>query len=135
MPLTLHGCWRSGTSYRTRIALNLKGLKYAQITHDLRKGEHETASYTALAPQGLVPALEIGEGVALPQSVAILEWMEETHPEPPLLPRDANDRAVWRGLCLRRYANAGGLLSRAASLIGAAVRIGPVHLSEPAGGL
>lgn len=99
MALTLHGYWRSGTSYRTRIALNLKGLEYAQITHDLRKGEQKEASYKALAPQGLVPALEVGDGVALPQSVAILEWLEETHPEPPLLPRDANDRAIARAMC------------------------------------
>ncbi|MBS7668263.1 maleylacetoacetate isomerase [Croceicoccus sp. 1NDH52] len=99
MALTLHGYWRSGTSYRTRIALNLKGLEYAQVTHDLRKGEQKDAAYTALAPQGLVPALEIGGGVALPQSVAILEWLEDTHPEPPLLPRDANERAVARAMC------------------------------------
>lgn len=99
MTLTLHGYWRSGTSYRTRIALNLKGLEYAQVTHDLRKGEQKNAAYTALAPQGLVPALEIGNGVVLPQSVAILEWLEDTHPEPPLLPRDANERAIARAMC------------------------------------
>ncbi|WP_066557057.1 maleylacetoacetate isomerase [Croceicoccus bisphenolivorans] len=99
MALTLHGYWRSGTSYRTRIALNLKGLEYAQVTHDLRKGEQKDAAYTALAPQGLVPALEIGNGIVLPQSVAILEWLEETHPEPPLLPRNANDRAIVRAMC------------------------------------
>lgn len=99
MSLTLHGYWRSGTSYRTRIALNLKGLDYDQATHDLRKGEQKEAGYLALQPQGLVPALEVRPGLVLPQSVAILEWLEETYPDPPLLPSSADARAVVRAMC------------------------------------
>ncbi len=95
--LTLHGYWRSSAAYRVRIALNLKGLDYAQVTHDLRHGEQSAAAYTALNPQGLVPALE-ADGVVLTQSPAILEWLEETHPDPALLPADAADRAAVRAL-------------------------------------
>ena len=97
--LVLHGYWRSGTSYRTRIALNLKGIDYRQVTHDLRADEQKAADYRALSLQGLVPALEVREGFTLFQSPAILEWLEETHPEPPLLPRNADERALVRAMC------------------------------------
>lgn len=97
--LVLHGYWRSGTSYRTRIALNLKGVKYDQVTHDLRTGQQRAASYRALNPQGLVPALQAGS-VVLTQSTAILEWLDERHPMPPLLPGSPEDRAVVRGMAL-----------------------------------
>jgi len=93
----LHGYWRSGTSYRVRIALNLKGLDHAQATHDLRTGEQRSDAYRALNPQGLVPALETDSAV-LTQSLAILEWLEERHPEPPLLPTGAEDRAIVRAM-------------------------------------
>ena len=73
MTLTLHGYWRSTASYRVRIALNLKGVAYTQATHDLRTGAHRDPAYLALAPQGLVPALETPDG-CLTQSLAILEW-------------------------------------------------------------
>lgn len=99
MALTLHDYWRSGTSYRTRIALNLKGLDYARVTHDLTAGEQHAASYRALQPQGLVPALEVREGFVIAQSVAILEWLEETYPDPPLLPHHADERALVRAMC------------------------------------
>lgn len=99
MTLTLHDYWRSGTSYRTRIALNLKGIDYARVTHDLIAGEQKAAEYRALQPQGLVPALEIRPGFALPQSVAICEWLEEVYPEPALLPGNADDRALVRAMC------------------------------------
>lgn len=95
--LTLHGYWRSGTSYRTRIALNLKGLAYATAGVDLRQGAQRSERFLDLNPQGLVPALEIGDRV-LTQSPAILEWLEEAHPEPPLLPRDPADRAEVRAM-------------------------------------
>jgi len=97
--LVLHGYWRSGTSYRTRIALNIKGLSYEQITHDLRKAEHQCEAYLALNPQGLVPALEAGETV-LTQSGAIIEWLEERYPDPPLLPADPGSRAIVRAMAL-----------------------------------
>ncbi len=95
--MILHGYFRSGTSYRTRIALNLKGLAYEQRGIDLRQGAQRSAAFLALNPQGLVPALETG-GAVLTQSPAILEWLEETHPEPPLLPADATGRAQVRAM-------------------------------------
>ena len=95
--MILHGYWRSGTSYRTRIALELKGLAYEQRGVDLRQGAQRSQAYLALNPQGLVPALEV-DGAVLTQSPAILEWLEETHPAPPLLPGDAVDRATVRAM-------------------------------------
>ena len=95
--MILHGYWRSGASYRVRIALNLKGLAFDNAAHDLRKGEQKAADYVALNPQGMVPALQDGDRV-LTQSPAILEWLEETHPEPALLPKGANERAIVRAM-------------------------------------
>lgn len=95
--MILHGYWRSGASYRVRIALNLKALTYEQAAHDLRQGRQKTPDYLALNPQGMVPALDV-DGQVLIQSPAILEWLEETYPEPPLLPRDAGDRATVRAM-------------------------------------
>lgn len=97
MTLTLHGYWRSTASYRVRIALNLKGVAYDQATHDLRTGAQRDPAYLALAPQGLVPALQSPDG-PLTQSLAILEWIEERWPEPPLLPQDAYGRAIVRAM-------------------------------------
>ena len=95
--MILHGYWRSGTSYRTRIALNLKGLAYEQAGIDLRTGAQKSDAFLALNPQGLVPALE-ADGAVLTQSPAILEWLEETQPEPPLLPTSAVARAQVRAM-------------------------------------
>ena len=95
--MILHGYWRSGAAYRTRIALNLKGLNYEQRGVDLRAGAQHSEAFRALNPQGLVPALEIG-GAVLIQSPAILEWLEEAHPAPPLLPADRVDRAHVRAM-------------------------------------
>lgn len=96
--MILHGYWRSGTSYRTRIALHLKGLAHATAPVDLRTGAQKSDAYLALNPQGLVPALETGDGLVLNQSPAILEWLEETHPTPALLPSISADRAVVRAM-------------------------------------
>ncbi|KQW81985.1 maleylacetoacetate isomerase [Brevundimonas sp. Root1279] len=95
--MILHGYWRSGTSYRTRIALALKGLIYQQRGVDLRKGVQKSEAYLALNPQGLVPALEV-DGAVLIQSPAILEWLEETYPKPPLLPSAPLARAQVRAM-------------------------------------
>jgi maleylpyruvate isomerase len=95
--LRLHGYWRSTASYRVRIALNVKGLAHEQTTHDLRLGAQREPGYRALAPQGLVPALE-ADGRVVTQSLAILEWLEERFPEPRLLPADADGRAVVRSM-------------------------------------
>ena len=96
----LHTYWRSGTSYRTRIALELKGLAYEQVGHDLRKGEQRSEAYLQLNPQGLVPTLEDDLGAIITQSLAIIEWLEETHPEPALLPKDPLRRAKVRAFAL-----------------------------------
>lgn len=95
MALVLHNYWRSSASYRVRIALNLKGLEYTQVTHDLRTGAHKKPEYQALNPQMMVPALE-DNGRIIAQSPAILEWLEERYPEPALLPIDADARAIVR---------------------------------------
>ena len=96
-PVTLHGYWRSSAAYRVRIALNLKGIDYAQASHDLRAGAQRDASYLAIAPHGLVPALEVG-GTTLIESPAIMEWIEVTWPSPPLLPGNADEIAVIRSM-------------------------------------
>jgi maleylpyruvate isomerase len=95
----LHNYFRSSTSFRVRIALALKGVSFAQSFRHLRKGEQRAPDYLALNPQGLVPTLDI-DGLHLTQSMAILEYLEETRPEPPLLPKDAGGRARVRSLAL-----------------------------------
>jgi maleylpyruvate isomerase len=94
--MKLHGYFRSSASYRVRIALNLKGLGVEHLPHHLRKGEQRAPAFLALNPQGLVPALEDDQGAVLTQSLAIIEWLDETRPEPPLLPKDALHRAKVR---------------------------------------
>jgi glutathione S-transferase len=88
----LHGYFRSGASWRVRIALNLKRVGYADVFRHLRKGEHRTPDYLALNPQGLLPTLEI-DGAVFTQSLAICEYLDETRPEPALLPADPDRRA------------------------------------------
>ena len=97
MSLVLHTYWRSGAAWRVRIALALKGIAAAQVPHDLRLGEQALPAYRAIQPQGLVPALDTGAGV-LTQSLAILEWLEEVYPDPPLLPADPVRRAQVRAI-------------------------------------
>jgi maleylpyruvate isomerase len=91
--MKLHGYFRSSAAYRVRIALNLKGLRAEHIPHHLRKGEQRDPAYLAINPQGLVPALVTDAREVLTQSLAIIEWLDETHPEPPLLPKDPMRRA------------------------------------------
>ena len=98
--MKLHGYFRSSASYRVRIALNLKGLSAQHLPHHLRKGEQRAPDYLRLNPQGLVPTLEDDGGAVLTQSLAIIEWLEETHPEPPLLPKDPLRRAKVRAFAL-----------------------------------
>jgi len=94
--MKLHGYFRSSASYRVRIALNLKGLRAEQLSHHLRKGEQRAPAFLAINPQGLVPALESDAGDVLIQSLAIIEWLDETHPQPPLLPQHPLRRAKVR---------------------------------------
>jgi maleylacetoacetate isomerase len=97
----LYGFWRSLASYRVRVALAMKGLKAEEISIDLLKGKQNESDYLAVNPQGVVPALVLDEGgTPLFQSIAILEYLEELRPEPPLLPKDARGRARVRGLAL-----------------------------------
>jgi maleylpyruvate isomerase len=95
--IVLHNYYRSSTSYRVRIALEMKGLTYDYVPHHLRHGEHLEPAYLAVNPQGLVPAL-IWKGMLLTQSLAIIEFLNETQPEPPLLPKDTLGRARVRML-------------------------------------
>src|SRR5271163_5032353 len=99
VPMKLHGYFRSSASYRVRIALNLKGLSAKHLAHHLRKGEQCAPAYLAINPQGLVPTLE-DEATVLTQSLAIIEWLDETHPAPPLLPKDPLRRAKVRAFAL-----------------------------------
>src|ERR1700761_1612565 len=96
VPMKLHGYFRSSASYRVRIALNLKGLPAEHLSHHLRKGEQCAPAYLAINPQGFVPTLCNDDGAVLTQSLAIIEWLDETHPEPPLLPKDPLRRAKVR---------------------------------------
>jgi len=97
MKLTLHSAWRASAPYRVRIGLNLKGLDYAVAPVDLVSSQHQGEAYRALNAQALVPTLDV-DGRPLTQSLAILEWLDETVPEPRLLPADPFDRATVRAM-------------------------------------
>ena len=97
-PMKLYNYFRSSASFRVRIALELKGLAYDYVPVHLVKGEHRQPQYAAMAPSLLVPALQLDTGEHLGQSMAIIEYLDETHPEPPLLPRDPLARAGVRAL-------------------------------------
>jgi maleylacetoacetate isomerase len=97
--MKLYTYFRSSAAYRVRIALNLKGIDSECVPVDLRPAAHRQPAYLALNPQGLVPTLEDG-GAVISQSLAIIEYLDETHPHPPLLPRSARDRARVRSMAL-----------------------------------
>jgi maleylacetoacetate isomerase/maleylpyruvate isomerase len=96
MGLTLYSAWRATAPYRVRIGLALKGVTYDYVPIDLIAGQQREPAYKAVNPQGLTPALDLGDGHILTQSLAILEWLEETRPEPPILPSDPLDRHAVR---------------------------------------
>ncbi|TRC79102.1 maleylacetoacetate isomerase [Mesorhizobium sp. WSM4307] len=96
--IVLHNYFRSSTSYRVRITLAMKGLSYDYVPHHLRHGEHLEPAYLAVNPQGLVPALVLDDGTLLTQSLAIIEYLDEIQPVPPLLPKDPLGRARVRML-------------------------------------
>lgn len=99
--MKLYGFWRSLATYRVKVALALKGLKADEISIDLLKGEQHGEDYRGVNPQAVVPVLVLDDGgPPLFQSMAILEYLEETRPQPPLLPKDARGRARVRGLAL-----------------------------------
>jgi len=97
-PMKLYTFFRSGTSHRLRIALNLKGLQPEQVAIDLRTEQHLGDAYKAVNAQQFVPALDLGDGTVLTQSPAIIEWLEERYPTPALLPSDPLARAHVRAL-------------------------------------
>lgn len=96
--MKLYNYFRSSASFRVRIALELKGLSYDYVPVHLVKGEHKQEKYGAVSVSALVPTLETDEGVHLGQSMAIIEYLEETHPQPALLPADPVQRAQVRAL-------------------------------------
>ncbi len=98
MAMKLYGFWRSLAAFRVRIALGLKGLQAEEVSIDLLQGKQFADAYRAVNPQSVVPALVIDGGAPLFQSMAILEYLEEAHPQPRLLPADPRGRARVRGL-------------------------------------
>lgn len=99
--MMLYGFWRSLATYRVKVAMALKGVAAQEVSIDLLKGRQHDREYVALNPQAVVPSLVLDDGgPPLFQSLAILEYLEETHPQPPLLPKDARGRARVRGLAL-----------------------------------
>ncbi len=98
--MRLHGFSRSAASWRVRIALALKGVAAEPVSHHLGRGGQRAAAYLRLNPQGVVPALELADGTVLTQSLANIEWLDETYPHPPLLPADPVARAKVRAFAL-----------------------------------
>lgn len=96
--ITLHNFYASSTSFRVRIALNLKNIPYDSVAWNLKQKEQKSDEYLKMNPQGFVPAIERAGKPILSQSLAILEWIEETYPEPALLPKDPDERARVRAI-------------------------------------
>ncbi|THD60418.1 maleylacetoacetate isomerase [Phenylobacterium sp.] len=100
MSFTLYSAWRATAPYRVRIGLALKGVAYDYSALDLIKGEQREPPYTGVNPQKLTPALDLGGGRVLTQSLSILEWLDEEYPDPPLLPKTPLERQVVRAMAL-----------------------------------
>jgi maleylacetoacetate isomerase len=98
MAMKLYGFWRSLATYRVRTALALKGVPFEQVSINLLQGKQHADEYKAVNPQAVVPSLVVDGGAPLFQSMAIMEYLEESHPQPPLLPKDPRGRARVRGL-------------------------------------
>ena len=96
--MKLYTYYRSSAAYRVRIAMNLKGISYTPVSINLLEAQQKSPEYTAHNPQGLIPALELDDGTVIAQSTAILEYLEETRPETPLLPAEPLARARMRSV-------------------------------------
>lgn len=128
--MKLYGYFRSSASYRARIALNLKGLKYEYAAVNLLEGETEGEEYRRINPQAIVPALE-DQGVIIPQSLAICEYLEERFPTPPILPRDPAGRARVRAITLNIACEIHPLANRRTQVyLGEHFKIGENQLGE-----
>ena len=108
--LTFYSHWRSLAAYRVRVALALKGIAHQVETIDIPAGEHRREAFLAINPQGVVPALALSDGAILTQSLAILEYLDDIQPQPPLLPPEPVARARVRSLALIHAADAHPLL-------------------------
>ncbi len=111
MTRTLYGFWRSLAAFRVRAAMNLKGLDYREVSIDLFNGEQDLPAFRAINPMGAVPALVEDDHPPLTQSLAIIEYLEEVHPAPPLLPASPRARAHCRALALTVAADAHPLVT------------------------
>lgn len=100
MTMKLYGFWRSLASYRVRAALMYKRIAFEEVSIDLLRGVQHEAEYKAINPQSVLPALVVDDGAPLFESLAILEYLEEAQPAPPLLPKDPRGRARVRGLSM-----------------------------------
>src|SRR5262249_13461489 len=109
--MKIYTYWRSLATFRVRIALNLKGLKYEPVEVNLDAGEQHQAGYKSVNPQMVIPSLGLDDGSVLYQSLAILEYRDEVCPGPPLLPADANGRARVRALSLITVADSHPLIT------------------------
>src|SRR4026209_1601519 len=122
--MKLYNYWRSLATFRVRIALNLKGVAYDPVYVDLDAGQQRQAAYKAVNPQMVIPALVEDEGTVLFQSRAILEYLNEVSPEPPLLPADPRGRARVRALSLITVADSHPLIvPRARNHLGATLHL------------
>jgi maleylacetoacetate isomerase len=122
--MILYTYFRSGAAWRVRIGLHWTGLAFSSVPINLRTGEQAAAEWRARNPQAMVPALELDDGTLLTQSLAILEWLEEAHPEPAFLPADPVARAQIRAVVLSIAADTHpiqnlGVLKRIETLLGA----------------
>ncbi|MGL6043551.1 MAG: maleylacetoacetate isomerase [Sandaracinobacteroides sp.] len=122
--MKLYTYFRSGAAWRVRIGLAWKGLAFQSVAINLRTGEQSAPGWQARNPQAMVPALELDDGTFLTQSLAILEWLEETHPNPAFLPDDPIARARIRAIVLSIAADTHpiqnlGVLKRIETLLGA----------------